>query len=63
MIEVLGIPVLILTDIDFEREKEEEGNKEFLQMTKDTLEARKTTNDTFNFFLETDEIKKIIEKE
>ena len=63
LIEVLGIPVLILTDIDFEREKEEEGNKEFLQMTKDTLEARKTTNDTFNFFLETDEIKKIIEKE
>jgi predicted ATP-dependent endonuclease of OLD family len=66
LIEVLGIPVLILTDIDFEREeleKREGDNAVFLQMTKDTLEARKTTNDTFNFFLETDEIKKIIEKE
>lgn len=53
LISSLGIPVVILTDLDIQRQKEEKGegdnnNKTFIQVN--TLETRDTTNNTLIYF-------------
>lgn len=49
----MGIPVVILTDLDIQRQKDEKGegdndNKTFIQVS--SLETRDTTNNTLIYF-------------
>ena len=53
LISSLGIPVVILTDLDIQRQKEEKGegdnnNKTFIQVN--SIETRDTTNNTLIYF-------------
>jgi len=72
LIIALGIPTLVITDIDIKRENWERGEKDevkestYLQMTPTELGKRETTNETLNHFYKTkivDEIMKIGYKE
>lgn len=68
LIDVLGIPTLIVTDIDIKREKKEKGEMyespekkkvvgEYVQMT--SLANRESTNETLKYFMELKSIVKI----
>ncbi|MCY6354399.1 ATP-dependent nuclease [Clostridium sp. ZS2-4] len=67
LINVLGVPTLIVTDIDIKREKWEKGEKEkqkkikYLQMDSTKLGKRVTTNETLNHFYGTNIVSEIME--
>ena len=58
LISILRIPVLIITDIDFERSVEEKKGR--AQMTKTMLADRKTTNRALIDYYGTDSVEQII---
>lgn len=66
LIRIIGIPTLIITDIDIKRETWEKGEtvKEksgiYLQMNESMLGGRVTTNDTLNHFYGTSIVKDIM---
>jgi len=72
LINTLGIPTLIITDIDIKREKFERYEKDprnprkkrkYLQMTTETLSERITTNSTLVHFYGVDTVKDIIDQD
>jgi predicted ATP-dependent endonuclease of OLD family len=64
LIIALGIPTLIITDIDIKREKQEKEENDkgsiYLQMTSKELGKRITTNETLNQFFGTNIVKEIM---
>jgi len=72
LIYILGIPTLIITDIDFKREKFEKNEKDskypdkdlcYLQMDERELSGRSITNNTLAHFYSTSNAKTIIDNE
>lgn len=70
--KILSIPTLIITDIDYKREKYEKNEKDntypkrkrrYLQITNRNLKDRKITNETIKHFYRTDCAKEILERE
>lgn len=59
LISTLHIPVLIITDIDFERTEQEKRDR--IQMTTSMLNNRKTTNQALLNYYGTDSVRQIIE--
>ena len=58
LISTLHIPVIIITDIDFERTKDEKKNR--IQMTESMLNNRKTTNRALLNYYGTDSVRQIL---
>jgi len=70
LIHTLGVPTLIITDIDLKREKFENNKKDeenpdkelcYLQMNEEKLDGRSITNATLGYFYGTQDAKTIID--
>ena len=61
LVHALHIPVLIITDIDFKREKIEKEN--YIQMTAAGLSTRKTTNSALSLYCGTTFVSQIIKND
>lgn len=63
LIKLLGIPVVIITDLDINRTANEKGTfEDFTYKQVDALDNRNTTNQTLKYFYKTAELKQIADK-
>jgi predicted ATP-dependent endonuclease of OLD family len=61
LIKTIGIPTLIVTDIDIKREEEEKDT--YLQIKKEVLKGRITTNTTLSHFYGTNNLESIVNQD
>lgn len=63
MINLLGIPVVIITDLDIKRSNEEEGEEKSSTYEQiENINDKKTTNQTLIEFYKTSDLKEIVNK-